>query len=139
MRANERGVGPASDLLDKLFGNKKQTISLALAVAAVGYVLSLLFGDSSAAEDAFYRPVVTGIVVFVGLYLVMVSQLKNPLCTASFMNFMELFFAICSAAGLVIWLVMYGIENLFSPDAYETATMIAEVSGLRRPLPDVPR
>lgn len=130
MSGKERGMSRKSDLLDKLFGDKKRTIPGALIAAVIGYLLFLLFGDIHATEDALYRPVVMGILAFVALFLVLGLQLINPFCSANAMDIAELFFALFSGAGFVFWMVLYGIRLLFSNDAYQAATMIAQVSGM---------
>jgi asparagine N-glycosylation enzyme membrane subunit Stt3 len=70
MSGKERGMSRKSNLLDKLFGNKRRTILGALVTAVIGYLLFLLFGDIHATEDALYRPVVMGVLAFVALFLV---------------------------------------------------------------------
>ncbi len=130
MSGKERGMSRKSNLLDKLFGNKRRTILVALVTAAIGYLLFLLFGDIHATEDALYRPVVMGVLAFVALFLVLGFQLINPFCSANAMDIAELFFALFGGGGFVFWLVMHGIWMLFGNDAYQAATMIAEVAGM---------
>ena len=130
MSGKERGVSRKSDLLDKLFGNKKRTILVALVAAVIGYLLFLLFGDIHATEDALYRPAVMGVLAFAAMFLVLGFQLINPFCSANAMDIAELFFALFGGGGFVFWLVMHGIWMLFGNDAYQAATMIAEVAGM---------
>ena len=129
MSGKERGMSRKSDLLDKFFGNRKRTILLALGTAVIGYLLFLLFGDIHAAEDALYRPVEMGVLAFVSMFLVLGFQLITPFCTANAMDIAELFVAVFCSVGFALWLVMYGIWMLFGNDAYQAATMIAEVAG----------
>ena len=130
MSGKERGMSRKSNLLDKLFGNKKRAILVALVAAVIGYLLFLMFGDIHATEDALYRPVVMGIFAFVAMFLVLGFQLINPFCSANAMDIAELFFALFVGVGFAFWLVMYGIWMLFGNDAYQAATMIAQVSGM---------
>ena len=121
MSGKERGMSRKSNLLDKLFGNKRRTILGALVTAVIGYLLFLLFGDIHATEDALYRPVV--------MFLVLGFQLINPFCTPNAMDIAELFFSFASGIGLVMWMLSFGIKMIFSEEAYAAATMIAQVSG----------
>lgn len=129
MRGRERGSGRKSEFLNKLFGNKKRTILLSLAVAATGYVLFLIFGDIHAAEDALYHPVVMGGFAFVGMFLVCGFQLINPYCNAKAMDNMELYFALASGPAFVIWLMVKGIRVMLSSESYLGAAIFAEVAG----------
>ena len=130
MSGKQRGMGRKSDLLDKLFGNKRRTILSALVAAVIGYLLFLLFGDIHATEDALYRPVVMGVLAFVALFFVLGFQLINPFCTPNAMDIAELFFSFASGIGLVMWMLLFGIKMIFSEEAYAAATMIAQVSGM---------
>ncbi|MBR6595771.1 MAG: hypothetical protein IKK72_04265 [Oscillospiraceae bacterium] len=130
MSGKERGMSRKSDLLDKLFGNKKSTILGALVVAVIGYLLFLLFGDIHATEDALYRPFVMGVLAVVALFLVLGFQLINPFCSANAMDVAELFFALFSGVGGVLWILLYGIRLLLSPEGYQAATMFAALSGM---------
>lgn len=130
MSGRQRGSSRKSEILDRLFGNKKRTMLSALVVAVAGYVIFLIFGDIRVAEDALYRPVVMGVLAFCAMGLVLGFQLLNPYCSANAMDLAELFFALVSGIGLAIWMLVCGIRMLFSSEAYATATMIAEVSGM---------
>ena len=130
MSGRERGSSWKSVLLDKLLGDTKRTILVALIVAIIGYLLALIFGDIYATEGALIQPVLMGIVSFVAASLVLGFHLINPYCSANMMDFAEIFFALGSGVGLVLLLLMGGIGLLFSDEAYEVAAMIAGVSGL---------
>ena len=130
MSSRQRGSSRKSEILDRLFGNKKRTMLSALVVAVAGYVIFLIFGDIRVAEDALYRPVVMGVLAFCAMGLVLGFQLLNPYCSANAMDLAELFFALVSGIGLAIWMLVCGIRMLFSSEAYATATMIAQVSGM---------
>ena len=130
MSGRQRGSSRKSEILDRLFGNKKRTMLSALVVAVAGYVIFLIFGDIRVAEDALYRPIVMGVLAFCAMGLVLGFQLLNPYCSANAMDLAELFFALVSGIGLAIWMLVCGIRMLFSSEAYATATMIAEVSGV---------
>ncbi len=129
MSGRQRGSGRKSEILDRLFF-KKRTIPAALGVAAAGYVLSLIFGDIHGAGGALYRPFVMGVLAFAATGLILGFQLFNPYCSANAMDIAELFFALFSGVGLVFWMLIYGIGLLFGKDAFQAATMIAEVSGM---------
>lgn len=130
MSGRQRGSGRKSELLDRLFGDKKRTLLSSVAVAVAGYVVFLIFGDIHATEDALYRPAVMGVLAFVALFLVLRLQLSNPRCSANAMDLAELFFALVSGIGLAIWMPVCGIRMLFGSEAYAAATMIAEGSGI---------
>lgn len=130
MSGRQRGASRKSEMLDRLFGNKKRTILSALAFAVAGYILFLVFGDIHATEDALYRPVVMGVLAFVALFLVLGFQLINPSCSANMMDFFELFFAFTSGIYLTIWMLSSGLKMIFSEEAYAAATQIAEIAGI---------
>lgn len=71
MSGKERGYGRKSDILDKLFKQKKRTILCALGTAVIGYALFLIFGDIHATDDALYRPIVMGVLAFVATFSVL--------------------------------------------------------------------
>ena len=130
MSGKMRGTSRKSNLLDKLFGNKKRAIAGALGIAIIGYLLFMLFGDIYATEDALYRPVVMGVLAFAAMFLILGFQLINPCCTPNAMDIAELFFSFASGIGLVMWMLSFGIKMIFSEEAYAAATMIAQVSGM---------
>lgn len=130
MSGKQRGSGWKREMLDKIFGNRKLVILSALAVAVIGYVLFLIFGDIHASADALYRPVLMGVMAFCAAVLVLGVLRINPSCTPNAMDWFELFFAAASGVGLVVWMVLFGIRALFSAEACAAATVIAEVAGI---------
>lgn len=101
-------------LLDKLFANKKLSMSIPMAIALLVYLLFILFGT---AEDKIKITIMTPIVSvlwFFGVFLILFAQVKNPMCPEWFLNIGELLptvvFGIYAIVG-VLYFVISGFQK----------------------------
>lgn len=130
MSGKYRGSSRLSALLDKLFLDKRRTIGIPIAITAALYALALIFGRPEGGGMEAVKPLIISVLAFPGVLLVMGFQLFNPFATAKSMDLAEAFFA-----GVILimgsaWMVLYGIGNLFTKDAFMTAGMAAEMTAV---------
>lgn len=73
-------------VLDKLFENKKLSVWIPLATAAVMYVLFLIFGDMPEKWQLALGTMIVAPIWYGGVYLVFLMQIQNPGCPAKFLD-----------------------------------------------------
>ena len=98
-------------LLDKMFGNKKLSFIVPIAIALLMYLLFILFGRAEDKIDLMIETPIVSIIGFFGIYLVVFLQVKNPMCPEWFLNLVELLFAICLGSFAVIRIVSFVISG----------------------------
>lgn len=99
------------NILNKMFSNKKLSILLPLVLAAIVYVLFVLFGTSEEKTKLMIiTPIVTAIFYF-GLFLGIFMQVKSPFCPERLLNFFELFFTACFGITAVINALLFFISG----------------------------
>ena len=101
-------------ILDKMFGNKKLSLIIPMAIALLMYLLFILFGTS---EDKINLMIITPIVSvigFFGVFLVVFIQVKNSMCPKWFLNLFELMvtiiFGIYAIIGTLSFIIS-GFQN----------------------------
>lgn len=77
-------------LLDRLFFNYRMAIVSPLIAAAAFYLLFVLFGQAEDKITWIWLIPVLSAFWYGGAYLVFWIQVKNPLCSDSFLDFFEL-------------------------------------------------
>ena len=130
MNGRNRGNGKMSKLTDRLFGDKKRSMGIALGIAGTVYVLALLFGNGATAKFGILSAPIMGFLAFGAMFLVMGFQLINPFSTPGFMDFGELFFGLCYTCGMIPWFLCTGFWQLFGENAHEAAATISIIAGL---------
>ena len=98
-------------ILDKMFGNKKLSFIVPIAIALLMYLLFILFGGAEDKIDLMIETPIVSIIGFFGIYLVVFLQVKNPMCPEWFLNLVELLFAICLGSFAVIRIVSFVISG----------------------------
>ena len=98
-------------ILDKMFGNKKLSFIVPIAIALLMYLLFILFGRAEDKIDLMIETPIVSIIGFFGIYLVVFLQVKNPMCPEWFLNLVELLFAICLGSFAVIRIVSFVISG----------------------------
>ena len=130
MSGKYRGNSRLSKLLDKLYLNKRRSMGIPLGITATLYLLALIFGNPEGGWAEALRPLVGSILAFPCFLLVMGFQLINPFNTPNSMDVAEAFFAGVILIMGTLWMVLYGIGNLFTKDAFMTAGMAAEMTSV---------
>ncbi len=101
-------------ILNKMFSNKKLSILIPILIAALIYLLFLFFGTS---EDKNRLLLITPIVSalgFFGVFIIVLFQVKNPMCPEWFLNLLELFFTVITGIYSIIGIVSFfasGFQN----------------------------
>ena len=130
MSGKQRGNGKMIQLADRLFGNKKRSMGIALGIAAVSYVLAWIFGDGILRCGAALAAPLMGLLSFCGMFFVMGIQLINPFCTPGLMDFGELFFGFSFGGFGLIRFVTTGFWKLLGETAAETVIMVFMIAGI---------
>ena len=101
-------------LLDKMFGNKKLSLIIPMAIALLIYLLFVFFGT---AQDKTNLMIVTPIASaswFFGVFLIIFIQVKNSSCPEWFLNLFEflatVIFGISAIVGSISF-VAGGFQN----------------------------
>lgn len=101
-------------ILDKLFQNKKASIIVPITVAAICYILFIIFSKSADKVNEIIATPIACLVWFFGLFLIIYFQVKNPICPEWFLNILELLvvfvFCIPSVFDLVSFITS-GFQN----------------------------
>ena len=98
-------------ILDKMFGNRKLSFIVPIAIALLMYLLFALFGKADDKTDLMIVTPIVSIIGFFGIFLVVIIQVKNPMCPEWFLNFGELLFAIGFGSFAVIRIVSFVISG----------------------------
>ena len=98
-------------LLDKMFGNKKLSFIVPIAIALLMYMLFILFGRAEDKTDLMIVTPIVSVIGFFGIFLVVFVQVKNPICPEWFLNLGELLFAIGLGSFAVIRIVSFVISG----------------------------
>lgn len=92
-------------LLDKMFGNKKLSLFVPMAIALIIYLLFVFFGTAEDKTDLMIKTPIVSAFWFFGVFLVVFVQVKNSRCPEWFLNLCELmatiFFGIHAIVGAV--------------------------------------
>ena len=113
MSESEKKPTAMRRLLDVIFFYKWLSVILPLGIALLSYVLYLLVGEGPDKQTlAIATPIVSAI-SFLGVFGMVFFQVKNPMCPAAFLDFVELFFFVCMtgsaiALNIPFWLDMRG-------------------------------
>ena len=100
-------------ILDTLFHNKKLSIGIPILIATVLYLLFIVFGMAEDKINLMITTPIVSIVVFFGVFALVLVQIKNTLCPAWFLNLFE-FLLVVFAVVQTISFVMSGFQN-FTP------------------------
>lgn len=76
-------------ILDTLFHNKKLSIGIPILIAAILYLLFVAFGMAEDKINLMITTPIVSIVVFFGVFALVLVQVKNTLCPAWFLNLFE--------------------------------------------------
>ena len=97
------------NLLDKLFKRKHLSFWTPIFVAALLYILFLIFGQNPDKNDIILKAPLIALLWFGGVFLVMGVQLRNPSCSAKTMDIFEIclvLYSLWSAAVCIISFLM---------------------------------
>ena len=100
-------------ILDTLFHNKKLSIGIPILIATVLYLLFIMFGMAEDKTNLIITTPIVSIVVFFGVFALVLVQTKNTLCPEWFLNLFE-FLLVVFAVVQTISFVMSGFQN-FTP------------------------
>lgn len=96
-------------MLDKLFENKKATLIIPIGIALVMYLLFVLIGMAENKVNLIITIPIVSFVWFLGVYLVVFLQIKNPICPERFLDLFELLsiivFTFFTIVGIISWLI----------------------------------
>lgn len=104
-------------ILDTLFHNKKLSIGIPILVATVLYLVFVVFGVAEDKINLIITTPIISIVVFFGVFVMVLVQVKNTLCPAWFLNLFEFLivvvFGVFAIVGTIPF-VISGFQN-FTP------------------------
>ena len=100
-------------ILDTLFHNKKLSIGIPILIATVLYLLFIMFGMAEDKTNLIITTPIVSVVVFFGVFTLVLVQIKNTLCPEWFLNLFE-FLLVVFAVVQTISFVMSGFQN-FTP------------------------
>lgn len=100
-------------ILDTLFHNKKLSIGIPILIATLLYLLFIVFGMAEDKINLMITTPIVSIVVFFGVFALVLVQVKNALCPEWFLNLFE-FLLVVFAVVQTISFVMSGFQN-FTP------------------------
>lgn len=105
------------NILNTLFHNKKLSIGIPILIATVLYLLFVVFGVAEDKINLIITTPIVSIVVFFGVFVMVLVQVKNTLCPAWFLNLFEFLivvvFGVYTIIGTISF-VMSGFQN-FTP------------------------
>lgn len=99
-------------ILDVLFKNKIISSIIPIAIAAVAYLLFIIFGVTDDKIRTLIAIPILSIVWFFGCFLIFYIQVKNPICPEWFLNSFELLAVGIFGLFAIIQLISFVI-NLF--------------------------
>ncbi len=102
-------------ILDTIFSNIKLCLRIPVFSAALVYLLFVIFSNVQDKTKAVIAIPVLSAVWFFGVYFVLLCQIKNKYCPASFLDIFELliivFFSLFSVMGIVKF-ILSGFNDL---------------------------
>ena len=104
-------------ILDTLLHNKKLSIGIPILIATVLYLLFIVFGMAGDKVNLIIITPIVSIVVFFGVFAVVLVQIKNTLCPAWFLNLFEFLLVVIVGVYTIIGTVSFvisGFQN-FTP------------------------
>ena len=102
-------------ILDKIFYNKKMSIFIPMLIAAVIYLLYIIFGNSENKLDTILALPIISAFLFFGAFLVIWVQVKNTFCPEWFLNLFELLVIIVFSISIILNAIQFiagGFQNL---------------------------
>lgn len=105
------------NILDTLFHNKKLSIGIPILIATVLYLVFVVFGVAEDKINLIITTPIVSIVVFFGVFAVVLVQVKNALCPAWFLNLFEFLIVVVFGVYTIIGTVSFvisGFQN-FTP------------------------
>ncbi len=100
--------------LDKMFKNRKLSILVPIAIAALVYLLFIFFGTADDKINLMIITPIVSIICFFVVFLIVFIQVKNSMCPEWFLNLFELLvtiiFGIYTIVGVVFFIVS-GFQN----------------------------
>ena len=104
-------------ILDTLFHNKKLSIGIPILIATVLYLLFIVFGMAEDKINLMITTPIVSIVVFFGVFALVLVQIKNTLCPAWFLNLFEFLIVVIVGIFTVVQTISFvisGFQN-FAP------------------------
>ena len=104
-------------ILDTLFHNKKLSIGIPILIATVLYLLFIVFGMAADKINLIITTPIVSIVVFFGVFAVVLVQVKNTLCPEWFLNLFEFLLVVIVGIFTVVQTISFvisGFQN-FTP------------------------
>ena len=99
-------------ILDVLFKNNIISIIIPITIAAVAYLLFIIFGVTDDKTRTIILIPILSIVWFFGCFLIFYIQVKNPICPEWFLNLFELLAVVIFGLFTIIQLISF-VLNLF--------------------------
>lgn len=101
-------------ILDTLFHNKKLSIGIPILIATVLYLLFIVFGMAEDKTNLIITTPIVSIVVFFGVFVMVLVQVKNTLCPAWFLNLFEFLIIVVFGVYTIIGTVSFVISGFHS-------------------------
>ncbi len=101
-------------ILDKMFGNKRLSLIVPMAISLLMYLLFIFFGKAEDKANLMIITPIVSVICFFGVFLVTFVQVKNSMCPEWFLNLFELLatiiFGIYAIIGVVSFIIS-GFQN----------------------------
>ncbi len=101
-------------ILDKMFGNKRLSLIVPMAISLLMYLLFIFFGKAEDKANLMIITPIVSVICFFGVFLVAFVQVKNSMCPEWFLNLFELLatiiFGIYAIIGVVSFIIN-GFQN----------------------------
>ena len=100
------------EFLDKIFNNRKATISIPIIIALLIYVLLILFSTGEERNTYAIQVPIISVFCYFGVFFVIYIQIKNPLCPKKFLDFFEVLATIVSSIAAVLFTISGLINDI---------------------------
>ena len=103
--------------LDKLFENKKLSFLIPTLASVLLYLLFVIFGTAEDKINLMISTPIGCIFWFLGLFLVIYVQVRNPRCPERFLNFCELLATVFFCGFSVVQAILFVVSGFqgFTP------------------------
>lgn len=99
-------------ILDKIFENKKITISIPIFISLFLYLLFILFGTGEEKNNMVLLLPLMGVFWYFGVFFVIYLQIKNPFCPEKFLNFFELVATLFFGIGSICYVIIFFVSKM---------------------------
>ncbi|MBR2722529.1 MAG: hypothetical protein IKB75_07140 [Clostridia bacterium] len=100
------------NFIDRVFNNKKATMFIPIIISLLIYVLFIIFGTGEEKNNFIFIIPFISVFWYFGVFLVVYTQIKNPLCPEKFLDFFEFVATIFSSIGAVAFIILALINGM---------------------------